>query len=548
MRFRFLSDGFFAGSVIGFNDFNERAHGPVFRKFYFPKNPNVPMRDQHRKHKRIHLDPRHTFKTTAKRVDRAQWVCAFSKEITVLVESATQPLALASATSTAKLFYRPRGTPAKLIHLFFPELVIEKLPELPWNTPNRIDFGPGDLDYTLAFTSPQSSQSGWHPMLIEPDDVEDSNNSGISAHPDTRQRVIDTCDQNENLLRDGGFINISGTRYHPFDWYGKTLDRAAANPDAWEVLVRSSLTLRSGARLVPGDFPAEEDIELHFAEFANLSYAELREKFYTNYESFMCQQQNDPQGGAVVRFEERFYNGAQIVPPRIPRDGETFICWRPRYGADRHMAKYSEGAAARVVDGRIYILDAWQGQFTASTEAEKIALQVKIHGADGLMIMDVPGCEYVWTNVRNEFLRRNISCKMQWLEFEDDEAKRAAAIEQIEPMMKSGRILFSTAMGKAAECRKQFLFLGLVEENGIAHCVSKFAQLVPLSLMRANMAEEEMSYMRKRRDDAMLSQFLSQQGFDRADEDARQKMSVSLDAMSKISHRFGPPLPGGLDG
>ena len=548
MRHRFLTDGFFAAETMGFRDFNERAHGPVFNRLYFGKNPNLPMRDQHPKHKRLHLDPRHTFKTTAKRVDRAQWLCAFSSEITVLVESATQPLAKASATSSAKLFYRRKGSPPRLIHLMWPELVIEREPEVPWNTPNRIDFGPGDLDYSLSFTSPLSTQSGWHPFLLEPDDVEDTENSGIDAHPDTRQRVINTCAQNENLLRDGGFINLSGTRYHPFDYYGKCIDRAALNPEGWEILIRCSLTLKNGARLLPGEFPPEDEMDLHFGEFSNLDYNALREKFYDNYESFMCQQQNDPQGGAVVRFEERFFNAAQIVPIRIPREGETFICWRPRYGGDKHMAKYSEGAAARVVDGRVYVLDAWQGQYTASGEAEKIAGQVKLHDADGLMIISVPGCEYVWTHVRNEFLKRNLSCKMQWIDFEESESTRAASIEQLEPMIKSGRVLFSTAMQKAAECRKQFLYFGLVEENGIAHCVSKFAQLVPLSVMRANMAEEEMSYMRQRRDDALLSQFLEQQGFNRADEQAKQKMAATLDSMAKMSNRFGPPLPGGLDG
>lgn len=548
MRHRFITDGFFAAEIMGFPDFNRRAHGPVFEKLYFPKNPNIPMRDQHSKHKRLHLDPRHSFKSVAKRIDRAQWICAFSSDVTILVESATQPLAAASAGASARMFYQPKGRPPTLIHLMWPHLVVSTQPDVPWNTPNRIDFGPGDLDYTLAFTSPLSSQSGWHPMLIEPDDVEDANNSGISAKPETRQRVIDTCDQNENLLRDGGFMNICGTRYAPFDWYSRCIDRAATNPDGWEILIRSSLILKSGARLLPGEFPAEEEMELQFPELRNLRYEDLKEKFYNNYEAFMSQQQNDPQGGAVARFEERYFNAAQIVPLRIPRDGETFICWRPRYGGDKNMAKYSEGAAARILDGRVYVLDAWQGQYTASGEAEKIATQVKQHDADGLMLIAVPGCDYVWTHVRNEFLKRNISCRMQWIEFEEDDSMRTGAIEQLEPMIKSGRVLFSTSMSKAAECRKQFLFFGLVEQNGIAHCISKFAQLVPLSVMRANMAEEEMGYMRQRRDDALLGQFLEQQGFNAADDQSRQRAAATLDSMAKISNRFGPPLPGGLNG
>ena len=547
-RFRFITDGFFAAELLGFHDFNQRAHGPVFNRLYFPKNPNIPIRDQHPKHKRLHLDPRHTFKTTAKRVDRAQWIAAFPEEMTVLVESATQPLAQASAQKTASLFFRGRGLSQRPLHLMFPELVTDKYPEVPWNIPTRREFGAGDLDYTLAFTSPLSTQSGWHPLLIEPDDVEDTKNSGITATSEVRQGVIDTCDQNENLLRDGGFINICGTRYSPFDWYGKCIERAQSNPDNWEVLIRASLILKNGGQLVPGEFPAEDEVELQFPEFINLSYEELREKFYNNYEAFQCQQQNSPTGGALLRFEERYFNAAQIIPTRIPRNGETFICWRPRYGGNKRMAKYSEGAAARIIDDRIFVLDAWQGTYTPSNEAEKIVAQCRAHDVDGLMIVAVPGSDYVMNHVRNEALRRNRSIKIQYVDFEEEESRRNSRMEQLEPMIKAGRVLFSTAMGRAKECRKQFIYFGLADENGIIDCVSQFADLVPVSLMRAGIADYEIETMRKRRDDAMLSQFLEQQGYDSADDRQRMATEAHLEAMSRTVTFGLPPLPGNLDG
>lgn len=547
MRHRFLTDHFFAADVLGFKDFSPRAHAPAVN-LYFPKNPNIPIREQHRKHKRLHLDPRHTFKTTLKRIDRIQWICAFPEDITILVESATQPLAEASSRKTAMAFYRGKNRPPTVFHLMWPELVTDRYPEGTWNTPNRRETGAGDLDSTLDFTSPKTSQSGWHPILIEPDDVEDANNSGIGVNPDVRQHVTDTCDQNENLLRDGGFMNISGTRYHPFDWYGKCIQRAALNPEAWEILIRPSLIVRSGARLMPGEFPAEDDVELLFPEFANLSYAELQEKFIANYESFMCQQQNDPTGGHVARFDDRLYGAAQTEPKRIPKTGETYICWRPRYGGNKKTAKYSEGAACRIEDGRVYVLDAWQATYTASGEAEKIVAAAREHEVEGVMITAVPGCEYVWTNVRNEMLRRNRSFNLQWIDFDEDDNRRGAAIEQLEPMMRSGRLLFSTAMGKGGECRSQFVFFGLVEQDGIADCIAKFADFVPLTLMRANMEEYELEYARKRRDDALLSQFMHQQGLDVKDEEIRANTEAHLNAMAKTMNINMPPLPGGLDG
>lgn len=548
MRHRFITDHFFAAEVIGYNDFSERAHRPAVN-LYFPKNPHLPIRHQHKKHKRIHLDPRHTFKTSLKRVDRLQWICAFPEEITILNNSATQPLAEEVAIKTAMQFWRAKGAPSRPLHLMYPELVVEKRPNSgTWNTPNRKLWGSGDLDYTLDFTSPQTSQSGWHPLIDDFDDVEDTDNSGIGVNHDVRQRVIDVCDQNENILRDGGFIFIGGTRYHPLDWYGKQLRMAEMNPDNWEVLVRLSIRRLDGERILPGEFPEEEDCELQFPEFANLSYESLREKFYQNYESFMCQQQNDPQGGSTPRFDEKLYKSCMIAPERIPWGGDVYMVWRPRYTGKPSMAKYSEGAVAKIVDGKIYVLDAWQGTYSPSGEAEKIVFQAKAHNITGLMIVCVPGSEYVMSHVRNESMRRNRSFQMQWREFEEDDARRVASMEQLEPLMKVGRVWFSTSMSKAAECQNQFVNFGLMLENGIVEAVSKFTDMVPLSQMRANMSEEELEWQRRRRETAMVSQFLDQQGMPAVDEQLQQKAAAHLDAMSSISNYGIPPLPGGLDG
>lgn len=546
-RHRFITDHFFAAEVIGYNDFCERAHRPAVN-LYFPKNPNVPIRHQHKKHKRLHLDPRHTFKTSLKRVDRLQWICAFSEEITILNNSATQPLAEEVSIKTAMQFWRAKGAPSRPLHLMYPELVIEKRPTGTWNTPNRKLWGAGDLDYTLDFTSPQTSQSGWHPLIIDYDDVEDAENSGITANNEVRQGVINVCDQNENTLRDGGFIYIGGTRYHPLDWYGKQLQMAEMNPANWEVLVRASLIVKSGERLVLGEFPEEDEVELVFPEFANLNYDALREKFIQNFESFMCQQQNDPQGGSVARFDEKLYKSSMIAPERIPWADDVYMVWRPRYTGKPSMAKYSEGAVAKIIEGRIYVLDAWQGTYTPTGEAEKIVQQAKIHNIKGLMIVYVPGSEYVMTNVRNEAMRRNRSFSMQWSEFEEDDARRTAAMEQLEPLMKVGRVWFSTAMSKAAECQKQFVNFGLMEENGIVDSISRFANLVPLSQMRANMSEEELEWQRRRRDDALVAQFLDQQGMPSVDEQIQQKAAAHLEAMSRTMNFSLPAMPGGLDG
>lgn len=556
MRHRFITDHVFAGMVIGFPDISPLRHGPAM-KMYGPKNPNLPIRQQPRKKKILHLDPRFTLKTSLKRVDRLQWICAFPEDVTMLNNSATQPLAEAVSIATANHFYHSASYPQTTFQLMWPELVTGRDPQSSpnkqrwvWNSIMRRRGGAGDLDSTMAYTSPKSTQSGWHPLMMDYDDVEDTNNSGIGVEDDVRAHVCDVCDQNENLICEGGYITIGGTRYHPFDWYSKCIEAAQRDPDMWDMVIRGSLIVKSGMRLVPGEFPAEDDIELLFPEF--VSYKTLRDKFYKNYESFMCQQMNDPQGGAVTIFDEKLYASCLIAPERIPfagHNGQMFTCWRMAYGGKPGMEKYAEGAAAKVVDGKVYIIDCWQTTRTPSGLAEMMVQMHKLHQADGMMLLDTPGSEFMRAHIRNEAARKNVSINISWTWWDENDTTREAAIKQLEPMMKVGRIMFSTAMTKAAECHKQFVHFGLVAENGIAECVSKFADLVPVSQMRANMQEEELEYRRKQRDNAMMSQFLIQQGMPTVDDELRRRTEAHMAALQQATtHVGGPPLPGGLDG
>jgi hypothetical protein len=240
-----------------------------------------------------------------------------------------------------------------------------------------------------------------------------------------------------------------------------------------------------------------------------------------------------------------------IAPEKVPfigHEGEIYTCWRLAYGGKKNMAQFAEGAAAKVIDGKVYVIDCWRTQRNPSGLAEMMVAMQKKHQADGMMVLDTPGSYFMNALIRNEAARRNVSIRMQWPYWEEDDNVRAAALEQLEPLGKVGRLMFSTAMTNAAECHKQFVHFGLVEENGIIECISKFADMVPMSQMRANMQEEEIEYQRKQRDDVMLNSFLLQQGMPAVDEKARMQVQAHMAAMESTMVRVGPPLPGGLDG
>ena len=543
MRHRCITDHFFLAEMMGFHDFHPVLHAPV-ADLYFPKNPNLSIPEQHPIKNRMHLDPRGTFKTTFSRVDSLQWILAFPETITILNESATQDLARAISKGTADYFCQYKiSTPLQRL---FPELVVNKWPfhaQDTWNTPIH-DMR--DIDSTLAFTSPLSQQSGWHPWVYKSDDVVDTRNSGLHAPAESRRKVIDSHHTNKNTLRRGGYLNLVGTRYHPHELYGETL--ANMDPKLWSVLVRGSITPKNGQRLVMGEFPDEDDCIVNFAELPGMDYLSMRDKFQENYESFMAQQENDPLGGIVPIFPEKLYASCEMAVERIPPyGGETYTCWRLPYGAHK-STQNAEGVAARVLDGRVYAVDCWSGNWLPTKLAERMVQYHRQHQADAMLILTTPGSEFMATLIRNEAARRNVGIRIQYVDFEENASLRTQQIKLMEPLMAVGRLVFSTGMTKGKDFRRQFVHFGLVEENGLIECASKLADMVPISQMRANLEEEEIEYQMRRRDDQTLNWLLDQQGMPRVDEQARRKALAHQQAMQKATSYQLPALPGGLDG
>lgn len=541
-----LTDHFYLANVLGkgFDGFIERVHRPM-ASLYFPKNPGLGIPEQHEKKNRLHLDPRTTGKTTMGRVDSLQWILAFPEEISILNETATRPLAEAISDSIAKFFWKPKGALPSPLQRIFPELVVEKEPKAVWDTPVRIS---GSLDTTLAFTSPRMEQAGWHPWVECIDDMVATENSGLHATSELRQSVIDTYYTNLNALLPGGYVNLRGTRYHPFELYGDVIEKM--DPDEWKVLIRCAMQVKSGRKLMPGEFPPEEDVTLNFPEMPGMSYRGLRKKFFDDYESFMCQQQNDPQGGHIPTFDEDLYKSMLIAPERIPTLGDVYVCWRLPYGGKDYMADVAEGAVAKVMNGRVYILDAWSGKYTPSRLAEKIVRECKEHQGEYLIMEDLPGTQYMEAHIRNEMTRRNVSLRMQWMEYEDDDNVRSERIKTLEPQARSGRVFISTAAGKLGELKRQLCNFGLVLENGIIDCISRLAAKVPVSLMRQDIADEEIE-LHLRRQQEMMYHFVygpQREALAELETRKRQEQEASAAAMSSINNLGMRDILGGLDG
>lgn len=488
IRYRCRTDHLFLSPFLGYTLFTETIHRPV-ANLYVQKKPGLTWEEQDEIKQMMHLDPRETFKTTFGIVDSTQWII-YDPNITILNESATQPLAKAITDAiSAKFWVKREGNPTLFQRLFAEYCVIKQPESGVFIAPNRTTE---DIDATVDSTSVKTAQAGWHPIVFNPDDAVETTNSGIGVDPKVRQKVIDNHNTNVNALRRGGYLHFRGTRYHPFELYGETLRKM--DRSRWRVLIRSVLRVKSGKRLVEGDFPPESDVEILFPEL--ITYAQMREKFYAGYESFMCQQMNDPQGGAVAVFTEEAYKQSTDQAYLIPSMGEVFIAWRLPYEGKEYMRKYAEGVAVRILGNKLFIIGAWQGSFAPDELAEKIVTTARKYHCGEVTIERTPGSDYIIPHIENEMLSRNWNFRIVRPDFEPNDFERSTRCKQLQPLMKNGRLRISNSVGNDEALKTQFVDFGLIQENGLIDCVSRLAKKAPSSIANREISDEQKELQR----------------------------------------------------
>jgi hypothetical protein len=538
VRHRCRTDHFFLAPLLGFFLFNERIHRPV-ADHYIKKNCNLPIEQQSEIKLYLHLDPRDLYKSTFGMVDNTQWIINFP-DVTILNETATQPLAIALTNANAKKFWQRPGRAKTLFQRAFPEYVFTQAKE-PEDGFYRAPCQTVDtVENTIDSTSVNSTQSGFHPIIMCPDDPVDTKNSGIFASDNSRKKVISTHNTNANLLRRGGYMFARGTRYHPYDLWGHML--RTIDPADLKTLIRPALKTKNGERLVEGDFPYPDEIELQMGEI--ITYKELKTKFETDYQAFMCQQMNDPQGGAVLIFPEALYNTMLVQGHLIPPLGEVAICWRLPYAGKEYMRTYAEGVAVRYLAGRVVVVDAWRGNYIPTELAQRIVSTAKRHGTGKITIESTPGSEFVTPHIYNEALAQNWSIRIDHPEFEQNDAARETRCKNLQPRAKSGRLQISTEAGQQQQLKEQFVHFGLVPENGLIDCISRLANKIPASLMNREISDEQKEIHRIQQGGALWHSVFGQGGATVA-EDA----ILTAPKATRPKNSYGlRPMMGGLDG
>jgi hypothetical protein len=473
LRWRMQTDLFWlAKYVLGYDKLTEHWHTEVADVF-IRKDPNKPIAQQSRKKRRMLILPRRTFKTSFNICDAVQWILCFP-DVAVMVMTASNspdsPLADAFVAEAASHFYCPEGAPQGALHLCFPEHVLRKAPKAgEFTTPARTKFR---RDPTVKGVSIEQSLSGWHPDIIKSEDVQDNRNSQTSFG---LKKVKKNFYLNLKMLGEGGFVDITGTRYGPMDLYGDMIQKAG---EETILLWKPAYIRRPHALKLEDDELVEADVILQFPE--QISWEFLRSEKELDAETYWTQYMNVAEGSFVPTFPIEKLEAARISSEEQGQqhNDKVHIAWRFEYADCKHAA----GAVGIERDGRMVIVEVVRAQLAPTALARRLVAVAKRWECRRVEIEDTPGARSMLQHVRNEALEADWRIEILWGEFLQDDTARKLAIKTAEPHLLAGRLLFASDIQNRQEVFRQLYHFGMVEEVEIASVISRVAAHLPSSI------------------------------------------------------------------
>lgn len=493
-RRRMQTDLFWlAKYVLGYTLLSEEYHREAVEVFV-KKDNTKPIREQSEQKRRMLILPRRTFKTSLAIADTVQWIINFP-EIAIMVmtagNSVDSPLADAFVAEVVSHFYCPDDAPRKAFTICFPEHRIKKHPMAGvfW-TPARRQFR---RDPTVKGVSIEQSLSGWHPDLIKGEDVQDNRNSQTVA---SLRKVRKNFYLNLKMLGEGGYVDLTCTRYGPADLYGDMI--AKAGPESI-ILWKPAYVRKPHALKYEEEDLVESDVILQFPE--QLSWEFLASERNLDPETFYTQYLNIAEGNFVPTFAIDKLNAAKVSNSE-PQTGTVHIAWRFEY-AD---SKYAACAVGIEREGRMIIVEVQRGQFTPSILAERLVDAAKRWETRRVMIEDTPGARAMAPHIQNAALEASWRVELLWSEFLPDVSARILAIKAAQPHLLAGRLLFDDSTKNLPEAFRQLYHFGMIEEMDIASVVARVAAQLPQSIAAKNFNSN---------DEEVFQAFIQRDAYDR---------------------------------
>lgn len=444
------------------------------------------------KRRRTLLYPRNTYKSTLDIVFCVALILRFYMTICILIMSGGKDLAFSFVDQVASFFIKPAYRAPSLFQALFPELCQSKAQKESgqFTGPMR-QTEPKIIAPLIWGNSIDSNTTGWHPDVLIYDDIHTNRNS---LKYDGRIRITKAYKLTRKVLKPTGIEIKIGTPYGLGDTFSDEI--TTAKPGTYQRVYKPAMRLRSGERLDPNGFPAEDEVELLFPSI--LSYDFLAEEYAADYEFFMSQYMLDSYGAAELVFADAQVIGAMIDERDMPMEGPRYIHWRlPCKSLNWQTATCAVGIMQR---NRMYITETHQGHYKPSVLASMIHDVARENGTHHVEIEDSPGAMMLMPAIRNYSLTTGWDIAVTWTEFQSDEGERDTRIRNLEPLLASSRLFFSNGL-KTKPLIEEFVQYGMNAESGLPDVVSRVAGHLPVSNAATELDDEELAWEMMREND-----------------------------------------------
>jgi len=441
------------------------------------------------KRRRSLLYPRNTYKSTLDLVYCIQLILNYFMTIGILILSGSKELSFAFVDQVASFFTR-NGRSITLFQALFPELCHDRWKHSGWFTAPLRQREPEIIEPLIWANSLESSTTGWHPDILICDDV---NNNRNSRNFDSRARLTKDYKLVRKILKPTGLELKIGTMYGPGDIFNDEV--LTARPGSYERVLKPAMRLKSGERLDANGFPEEDEVELLIPSI--LSYEFLREEYDADFASFMSQYMLDSYGAAEIVFGEKEILEAMVEETKVPLEGQRHITFRLPCRSKKWATL--SGAVGLQTNGRMFIIDIVQGHFKPSVMAKRIHDLAREHGLHHVSIEESPGARLYQSAIDNYSLTTGWPIQITWVEFEEDDADRDTRIRNMEALIATGRLLFSTGV-KTKPLTTGFIEYGMIPESGLPDVISRVADNLPNSIAAEEQDDAEAWKMLQQRD------------------------------------------------
>jgi hypothetical protein len=465
------------GKHISENKITPESHGPILDLFV-KKDDSRKLKDQDTCKTRLLLWPRGGMKSTIDVVDTAQWILNFP-EIRILYLTGDDDLAQGFVKETKGHFLVKPNEPS-LMNLFFPEFCFEEKDKgnvYEFNNPVWLAKKILRKEPTVQASSVGSGLGGRHYEVVKADDSVYDGNSGNEEVCKKVSTKISTTVRHGKALRFYGYLDIVGTRYHTYDYYGEVInlhnkmpeDVQTTSGNCWTVTFNSKKNekILIGRAIVIKPEVAErlekEGKPVTYTEAGPegcdlllpdvMPYSSLISEWMNNEETFEGQMNQNPRSASKTTFDRPLLVRSTVRWDELPYRGPVSLIWdfagpfNSKKRGDRDFCTAS--AAVWNEKGHCFIIDILRNRYKPTDLAKAVVDFAVRHHPFIVGIEDASGARYLEPEIQrvaqqsgDQYVAQLLS-RIDWITPENQFDAKKYRMAEMHPLLVHGLLKFS---------------------------------------------------------------------------------------------------------